>query len=53
MCAAAMQHDVLEFGLITPQHRRDWSEIVELWDFAEETGWDSGWFMDQIGRAHV
>lgn len=48
MCAAAMQHDVLEFGLITPQHRRDWSEIVELWDFAEETGWDSGWFMDHF-----
>lgn len=50
MCAAAMQHDVLEFGLITPQHRRDWSEIAELWDFAEETGWFMDHFISQGER---
>ena len=41
----------LEFGLITPQHWRGWpelAELAELWDFAEATGWDSGWFMDHF-----
>jgi len=47
MTATAAQ-DGLEFGLITPQHWRDWAELAELWDFAEEAGWDSGWFMDHF-----
>ena len=38
----------IEFGLVTPQHWRGWDELSELWAFADETGWDSGWFMDHF-----
>lgn len=48
MTATAVAQGGLEFGLITPQHWRDWPELAELWDFAEETGWDSAWFMDHF-----
>jgi alkanesulfonate monooxygenase SsuD/methylene tetrahydromethanopterin reductase-like flavin-dependent oxidoreductase (luciferase family) len=38
----------IEFGFVTPQHWRRWEELVELWHFAEETGWDSVWLMDHF-----
>jgi alkanesulfonate monooxygenase SsuD/methylene tetrahydromethanopterin reductase-like flavin-dependent oxidoreductase (luciferase family) len=40
--------DVLDFGFVTPQHWQSWDEILELWQFAEETGWDSAWLMDHF-----
>ncbi len=33
---------------MTPQHWRSWEELVELWRFAESTGWDSAWLMDHF-----
>jgi alkanesulfonate monooxygenase SsuD/methylene tetrahydromethanopterin reductase-like flavin-dependent oxidoreductase (luciferase family) len=48
MTATAVAQNRLEFGLITPQHWRTWPELAELWDFAEETGWESAWFMDHF-----
>lgn len=48
MLNSVEQGETLEFGLITPQHWRDWQELNELWEFAEEAGWDSAWFMDHF-----
>jgi alkanesulfonate monooxygenase SsuD/methylene tetrahydromethanopterin reductase-like flavin-dependent oxidoreductase (luciferase family) len=38
----------IEFGFVTPQHWRSWDELVELWQYAEATGWDSAWLMDHF-----
>jgi alkanesulfonate monooxygenase SsuD/methylene tetrahydromethanopterin reductase-like flavin-dependent oxidoreductase (luciferase family) len=40
--------DRIHFGFVTPQHWRAWDELVELWQFAEATGWDSAWLMDHF-----
>lgn len=38
----------IDFGLITGNHWRSWSEIEEQWLFAEESGWDSAWAFDHF-----
>jgi alkanesulfonate monooxygenase SsuD/methylene tetrahydromethanopterin reductase-like flavin-dependent oxidoreductase (luciferase family) len=38
----------LHFAFVTPQHRMSIDEVRELWDFADETGWDSAWFFDHF-----
>jgi alkanesulfonate monooxygenase SsuD/methylene tetrahydromethanopterin reductase-like flavin-dependent oxidoreductase (luciferase family) len=38
----------IEFGFVAPQHWRSWDELVELWQYAEATGWDSAWLMDHF-----
>jgi alkanesulfonate monooxygenase SsuD/methylene tetrahydromethanopterin reductase-like flavin-dependent oxidoreductase (luciferase family) len=40
--------DTIDFGIITGQHWRSWSEMQEQWLFAEETGWDSAWAFDHF-----
>lgn len=37
-----------EFGIITGQHYRSWSDIQEQWLWAEETGWDSAFAFDHF-----
>jgi alkanesulfonate monooxygenase SsuD/methylene tetrahydromethanopterin reductase-like flavin-dependent oxidoreductase (luciferase family) len=43
-----MTDERLEFGIVTGQHRRPLSQIMEHWQFAEETGWDSCWAFDHF-----
>jgi alkanesulfonate monooxygenase SsuD/methylene tetrahydromethanopterin reductase-like flavin-dependent oxidoreductase (luciferase family) len=45
--AATRGHD-LHFGIVVGQHRRDWREIVELFQWADESGWDSAWGFDHF-----
>jgi alkanesulfonate monooxygenase SsuD/methylene tetrahydromethanopterin reductase-like flavin-dependent oxidoreductase (luciferase family) len=40
--------DVLDFGIITGQHYRPWSDIKEQWLWADESGWDSAWAFDHF-----
>src|SRR4051812_9736956 len=40
--------DTIEFGFVTPQQWRSWEALVEFWQFAEESGWDSVWLMDHL-----
>lgn len=42
------QSNSIDFGIITGQHYRSWSEIQEQWLWAEETGWDSAWAFDHF-----
>jgi alkanesulfonate monooxygenase SsuD/methylene tetrahydromethanopterin reductase-like flavin-dependent oxidoreductase (luciferase family) len=40
--------NTIDFGIITGQHWRSWSEIQEQWLWAEESGWDSCWAFDHF-----
>lgn len=43
-----MREDQLEFGIVTGQHRRPLSQIMDHWQYAEESGWDSAWAFDHF-----
>jgi alkanesulfonate monooxygenase SsuD/methylene tetrahydromethanopterin reductase-like flavin-dependent oxidoreductase (luciferase family) len=45
---ASIPPDSIDFGFVTPQHWRSWEDLRELWQFAEESGWDSAWLMDHF-----
>lgn len=38
----------LDFGIVTGQHWRSWQMLVEQWQWAEESGWDSAWAFDHF-----
>ena len=38
----------LRFGLVTPQMWRSWDEILELWSWAEDAGWDAAFLVDHF-----
>ena len=38
----------LHFAFVTPQHRMSIDDVRRLWDFADETGWDSAWVFDHL-----
>jgi alkanesulfonate monooxygenase SsuD/methylene tetrahydromethanopterin reductase-like flavin-dependent oxidoreductase (luciferase family) len=38
----------LNFGIVAGQHYRSWRELVEQFQWAEETGWDSAWVFDHF-----
>lgn len=42
----------VDFGIITGQHYRSWSELQEQWLWAEESGWDSAWTFDHFFGLH-
>src|SRR4029078_7336225 len=46
--SASTTSDMLEFGLVTGQHRRPLAQIEEHWRFAEGTGWHSAWAFDHF-----
>ena len=38
----------LDFGIVTGQHWRSWDELVEQWQWADESGLDSAWAFDHF-----
>ncbi len=40
--------DTFRFGVVIPQHRREWAEIREQALWAERSGWDSVWLFDHL-----
>lgn len=40
--------DELDFGIVVGQHFRDWAEILEQFQWADESGWDSAWAFDHF-----
>jgi len=40
--------DQLDFGIVTGQHWRTWDEMVEQWQWADESGLDSAWAFDHF-----
>ncbi len=38
----------LHFGIVAGQHYREWPELVEQFQWADETGWDSAWGFDHF-----
>ncbi len=40
--------DQLDFGIVTGQHWRSWEEMVEQWQWADESGLDSAWAFDHF-----
>lgn len=38
----------LDFGIVTGQHWRAWDELVEQWQWADESGLDSAWAFDHF-----
>lgn len=38
----------LDFGIVTGQHWRTWDEMVEQWEWADASGWDSAWAFDHF-----
>jgi alkanesulfonate monooxygenase SsuD/methylene tetrahydromethanopterin reductase-like flavin-dependent oxidoreductase (luciferase family) len=40
--------DTLDFGIVTGQHWRTWDELVEQWQWADESGLDSAWAFDHF-----
>lgn len=38
----------LDFGIVTGQHWRTWDEMVEQWQWADESGLDSAWAFDHF-----
>ena len=38
----------LDFGIVTGQHWRTWDELVEQWQWADESGLDSAWAFDHF-----
>lgn len=38
----------LHFGIVAGQHYRPWSELVEQFQWADESGWDSAWAFDHF-----
>jgi len=40
--------DELDFGIVAGQHYRDWPEILEQFQWADESGWDSAWAFDHF-----
>ncbi len=36
------------FGIVAGQHYRSWNELVEQFQWADETGWDSAWAFDHF-----
>lgn len=38
----------LHFGILTQQEWRTWDEMLEQWQWAAETGWDSAWAYDHF-----
>ena len=40
--------DELHFGIVAGQHYREWPELVEQFQWADETGWDSAWGFDHF-----
>jgi alkanesulfonate monooxygenase SsuD/methylene tetrahydromethanopterin reductase-like flavin-dependent oxidoreductase (luciferase family) len=45
--AEERRHD-LHFGIVVGQHYRDWPELVEQFQWADESGWDSAWGFDHF-----
>ena len=41
-------HDQLDFGIVTGQHWRSWDELVEQWQWADQSGLDSAWAFDHF-----
>jgi len=39
---------VLDFGIVTGQHWWSWEQLLETWQWADETGWDSAWGFDHF-----
>ena len=42
----------LHFGIVAGQHYREWPELVEQFQWADETGWDSAWGFDHFFSLH-
>lgn len=40
--------DQLDFGIVTGQHWRSWGELVEQWQWADESRLDSAWAFDHF-----
>lgn len=40
--------DRLDFGIVTGQHWWSWEQLLETWQWADETGWDSAWGFDHF-----
>ena len=38
----------LHFGIVAGQHYREWPQLVEQFQWADETGWDSAWGFDHF-----
>ncbi len=38
----------LHFGIVAGQHYRSWPELVEQFQWADETAWDSAWAFDHF-----
>lgn len=38
----------LHFGIVVGQHNREWPELVEQFQWADESGWDSAWGFDHF-----
>lgn len=38
----------LHFGIVAGQHYREWPELVEQFQWADESGWDSAWAFDHF-----
>ena len=38
----------LHFGVVAGQNNRDWPELVEQFQWADESGWDSAWGFDHF-----
>ncbi|CAN5509459.1 LLM class F420-dependent oxidoreductase [soil metagenome] len=38
----------LHFGIVAGQHNREWPELVEQFQWADESGWDSAWGFDHF-----
>lgn len=45
---ASRANEPLEFGIVTGQHWRSWELLLQQWQWAEETGWDSAWVFDHF-----
>lgn len=48
MGTRATSQDELHFGIVAGQHYRSWPELVEQFQWAEESGWDSAWAFDHF-----
>lgn len=40
--------DELHFGIVVGQHHHSWEELREIFQWADEAGWDSAWAFDHF-----